>query len=83
MGIQDSSTQPIISEKVQLKASILIVEPLFSCPINSWRVKGGSEPHFVYRNPNWNCDCYAFQWRGICSHIIAVQNFLKENENVE
>lgn len=77
MGIKDESKSPI-SKKVLKKAEMLKVE---ESDVYTWLVSGGSEPHMVTRlEHDFECDCLAFRFRGICSHVLAVELHLKGGE---
>ncbi|MBC8462411.1 MAG: SWIM zinc finger family protein [Deltaproteobacteria bacterium] len=81
MGIKDESKNLTVSKKVIKKAKTLKVEEIGEF---MWLVSGGTEPHVVQpslENPaGFFCDCLAYQYRGVCSHILAVELHLKGGE---
>jgi hypothetical protein len=80
MGIKDESTElPEPTKGMLKKAKGLKVEQLTP---NSWYVSGGSEPHVVSKLGSWECDCMAFKFRGVCSHVAAVENFVQRKEQI-
>ncbi len=41
---------------------------------------GDNANHFVsYKNGDWNCDCEEFQLRGVCSHVMAMEEILGDS----
>ncbi len=78
MGIKDEGKNSV-SAKVLKKAKRLKVEEMNGF---KWLVLGGSEPHVVQPSAGgeFECDCLAFRFRGICSHIMAVKLFLENNK---
>lgn len=68
---------PPATEGMLKKAKTLDIEPLMP---NSWLVFGGSKPHVVNLLGQYECDCIGFRIRGICSHIVAVENLESQKE---
>ena len=41
---------------------------------------GENATHFVsYKNGDWTCDCEEFQLRGVCSHVMAMEEILGDS----
>ena len=41
---------------------------------------GENSTHFVsYKNGDWECGCEEFQLRGVCSHVMAMENILGDS----
>ncbi len=79
VGIKDDSVEhPEPTVGMLKKAKSLKIKPLTP---GSWYVTGGTAPHVVSVLGSWECDCLAFSYRGICSHIAAVENFAQRKQN--
>ena len=49
--------------------------------VHSFEVElhGENSNHLVnYDNSNWNCDCEEFAMRGVCAHVMAMEEILGE-----
>ncbi len=49
--------------------------------VHSFEVElhGENSNHVVkYNNGNWNCDCEEFSLRGVCAHVMAMEEILGE-----
>jgi len=78
MTIKNESVEIEPSEGMVKKAKSLTVESLTP---GSWFVSGGSEPHIVNKlGDDYECDCLAFKFKGMCSHITVVKLFLANNK---
>jgi hypothetical protein len=49
--------------------------------VHSFEVElhGENSNHIVsYSNGNWNCDCEEFTMRGVCAHVMAMEEIMGE-----
>lgn len=49
--------------------------------VHSFEVElhGENSNHIVnYSSGNWNCDCEEFTMRGVCAHVMAMEEILGE-----
>ena len=43
-------------------------------------IHGEHANHFVnYDNGRWNCDCEEYQLRGVCAHVMAMEEILGDS----
>jgi len=50
--------------------------------VHSFEVElhGDNSNHVVsYDSSNWNCDCEEFTMRGVCAHVMAMEEILGES----